>query len=116
MINVLGPLVAHFHLGGARSWGFIVAAYSTGAAADGMAMIKFRPRRILVAGTLSVPAFSLPLALADPLPVPLDVAVAAPDSCNQVASSFGLGPAQFTSYHPSPLTGATWDWWAWVRP
>jgi hypothetical protein len=25
-INVLGPLVAHLHLGGARSWGFIVAA------------------------------------------------------------------------------------------
>jgi hypothetical protein len=43
MINVLGPLLAHFHLGGARSWGFIVAAYSTGAAADGMAVIRFRP-------------------------------------------------------------------------
>ena len=68
-----------------------------------------------MAATLSVPAFSLLLlALADPLP--LDVAAAEPDSLNQVVSSFGLGPAQFTSYHPSPLTGATWDWWAWVRP
>jgi hypothetical protein len=70
-----------------------------------------------VAATLSVPAFSLLLfALADPLPVPLDVAVAEPDSLSHVAGSFGLGPAQFTSYHPSPLTGATWDCWAWVRP
>src|SRR6266571_3988955 len=73
------------------------------------------PRRILVAATLSAPAFSLLLfALADPLP--LVVAAAEPDSLNQVVSSFGLGPAQFTSYHPSPLTGAAWDWWAWVRP
>jgi len=42
--------------------------------------------------------------------------IAEPDSLNQVASSLGLGPAQFTSYHPGPLTGVTWDWWAWVRP
>jgi len=42
-INVLGPRVAHCHLGGARSWGFIVAAYSTGAAAGGMVVIKLRP-------------------------------------------------------------------------
>ena len=40
-------------------------------------MIRFRPRRILVAAMLSVPAFSLLLfALAVPLPVPLDVAAA----------------------------------------
>lgn len=76
-INVLGPLVAHSRLGGARSWGFIVAAYSAGAVVGGMVMIKFRPRRILAAAMLSVPAFSLLLfALAVPLPVPLDVAAA----------------------------------------
>ena len=68
-----------------------------------------------MAATLSVPAFSL-LLFADPLPVPLDVAAAEPDSLNPVVSSFGLGPAQFTSYHPSPLTGATCDSWAWARP
>jgi MFS family permease len=76
-INVLGPLVADSHLGGAGSWGFIVAAYSAGAVAGGLVMIKFRPRRILVAAMLSVPAFSLVLlALAVPLAVPLDVAAA----------------------------------------
>ena len=78
VINVLGPLVAHSHLGGARSWGLIVAAYSAGAVGGGLVMIKFRPRRILVAAMLSVPAFSLVLfALAVPLAVPLDVAAAA---------------------------------------
>jgi MFS family permease len=77
VISVLGPLVAHNHLDGARSWGFIVAAFSAGAVAGGLVMIKFRPRHILVAAMLSVPAFSvLLLALAVPLAVPLDVAAA----------------------------------------
>jgi MFS family permease len=76
-ITVLGPLVAHTYLGGARSWGFIVAAYSAGAVVGGLVMIRFRPRRILAAAMLSVPAFSLLLfALAVPLPVPLDLAAA----------------------------------------
>jgi MFS family permease len=76
-IAVLGPLVAHAHLGGAGSWGLIVAAYGAGAVAGGLAMIKFRPRRILVAAMASVPALSLLLfALAVPLAVPVDVAAA----------------------------------------
>jgi MFS family permease len=73
-INVLGPLVADARLGGARSWGFIVAAYSAGAIAGGLVMIRFRPRRMLLAAILSVPAFSAVLfALAVPLAVPLDI-------------------------------------------
>ncbi|MEP7023749.1 MAG: MFS transporter [Actinomycetota bacterium] len=81
-IDVLGPLVAHAHLGGARSWGVIVAAYSAGAVIGGLVMIRFRPRRMLVAAVLSVPAFSVILfALAVPLPVPLDVAAAFFSGC-----------------------------------
>jgi MFS family permease len=73
-INVLGPLVADARLGGASSWGFIVAAYSAGAIAGGLVMIRFRPRRMLLAAILSVPAFSAVLfALAVPLAVPLDI-------------------------------------------
>ncbi len=76
-INVLGPLVADAHLGGARSWGFILAAYGGGAVAGGLIMIKFRPRRILVAAITAVPALSVLLfALAVPLSVPLDMAAA----------------------------------------
>ena len=77
VMSVLGPLVAHSSLGGARSWGFIIAAYAVGAVAGGLVMTRFRPCRLLVAAMLSVPAYSLlPLALAVPLPVPLDLAAA----------------------------------------
>jgi MFS family permease len=78
VINVLGPLVAHSRLDGARSWGFIAAGSMAGAVAGGLVMMKFRPRRILVAAMASVPAFSVLLfALAVPLAVPFDVAAAA---------------------------------------
>lgn len=77
LVSVLGPLVAQSHLGGARSWGFILAAYGAGAVAGGLVMTRFRPRCLLVAAMLSVPTFSLVLfALAAPLAVPLDMAAA----------------------------------------
>lgn len=77
-VTVLGPLVAHNRLDGARSWGFIVGAYAAGAIAGGLVMIRFRPSRILVGAMLSIPGFSVLLfALAVPLATPLDVAAAA---------------------------------------
>ena len=77
MDDVLGPLVADSSLGGARSWGFIVAAYAVGAVIGGLVMIRYRPRRILLAAMLSVPALSaLIFALAVPLATPLDAAAA----------------------------------------
>ena len=76
-MQVLGPLTAHADLGGARSWGFITAAFAVGAVAGGLVMTRYRPDRLLVAGLLSIPAYSLLLfALAVPLPVPLDVGAA----------------------------------------
>ncbi len=78
VINVLGPLVAHSRLEGARSWGFIAAASMAGAVAGGLVMTRFRPRHLLVAAMASVPGFSLLLfALAVPLAVPVDAAAAA---------------------------------------
>jgi len=75
--SVLGPLVAHSELGGARSWGIILAAYAAGAVLGGMVMLRFRPRRMLLAAMLSVPAFSVFLfALAVPLAVGWVAAVA----------------------------------------
>ncbi len=53
--GVLGPVVAHAHLGGARSWGAIMAAYAIGAVLGGAVMLRFRPRRLLLAASLSVP-------------------------------------------------------------
>jgi MFS family permease len=76
-MQVLGPLTAHADLGGARSWGLITAAYAVGAVAGGLVMTRYRPERLLVAGMLSIPAYSLLLfALAVPLPVPLDLTAA----------------------------------------
>ncbi len=76
-MQVLGPLTAHADLGGARSWGLITAAYALGAVGGGLVMTRYRPERLLVAGLLSIPAYSLLLfALAVPLPVPLDLGAA----------------------------------------
>ena len=75
--SVLGPLVADTHLGGARSWGLILAAEGIGAVLGGFVMIRFRPRRMLLAASLAVPADSVFfLALAVPLPVPAIAATA----------------------------------------
>jgi MFS family permease len=75
--SVLGPIVAHTHLGGAPSWGAALAAYAVGAVFGGLVMLKFRPQRMLLVASLSVPAFSLFLfALAVPLALPLVAAAA----------------------------------------
>ncbi|MFF2011770.1 MFS transporter [Streptomyces sp. NPDC058195] len=76
LISVLGPLSADLHLGGARSWGFIVAAYGFGAVVGGLVLLRFRPRRILLVGILSFPALSLLFfALAIPLTTPVNIAL-----------------------------------------
>jgi predicted MFS family arabinose efflux permease len=75
--SVLGPLVADAHLGGARSWGLILAAEGVGAVLGGFVMIRFRPRRMLLVASLAVPADSVfLLTLAVPLPVPVIAATA----------------------------------------
>jgi Transmembrane secretion effector len=75
--GVLGPVVCDARLGGARAWGIILAVYAAGAVAGGVIMLRFRPQRMLVAGSVSVAAFSLFLfALAVPLMVPLIAAAA----------------------------------------
>jgi hypothetical protein len=75
--GVLGPVIADARLGGARSWGIVLAAQSAGAVVGGLVMIRFRPARLLLAASLGVvPMAGLLFALAVPLAVPL-VAVAA---------------------------------------
>ena len=76
-ISVLGPVVAHDQLGGARSWGIILAAYAAGTVLGGIIMLSFQAQRILLAAMLPVPALSVFLfALAVPLPVAWDAATA----------------------------------------
>ncbi|WP_432034811.1 MFS transporter [Streptomyces cucumeris] len=69
---VYGPLVAEEHLGGARPWGLALAAFGAGTVLGGVLMTRWRPQRMLLAGTLCVLPLTLPsAALAVPLPVPL---------------------------------------------
>jgi predicted MFS family arabinose efflux permease len=71
-INVLGPVVADARLGGARSWGLIVAAYGAGAVLGGLVMLRFRPQRILLVASIASGVFCVLLfALAVPLAAPL---------------------------------------------
>jgi len=65
---VYGPLVARDELGGARPWGFALAAFGVGSLAGALLMMRWKPRRLLLAGTLCVFPLALPSAgLAVPL-------------------------------------------------
>lgn len=69
---VYGPLVSQAELGGAGPWGAALAAFGVGNIAGGFLMLRWRPQRILLAGTLCVFPFALPaVALALVVPVPL---------------------------------------------
>jgi MFS family permease len=72
VIDVLGPAVAQASLGGARSWGFIMAANGIGAVLGGLIMIKYRPVRMLLVASIAAGVYAVFLfALAVPLSVPL---------------------------------------------
>jgi MFS family permease len=79
--QVLGPVVARQHLGGAAAWGAITAADALGLIAGGVVSLRFAPRKPMRFVVLTGGVFALaPLSLA--LVVPL-AAVA--------AVSFGIG-------------------------
>lgn len=71
-INVLGPAVAKAQLGGAAAWGAILTCQAVGLIFGGLAILRWRPRRLLLVATLSyLVNVVLPFALAVPLPVAL---------------------------------------------
>lgn len=69
--QVLGPVVARQHLGGAAAWGAITAAEACGLIAGGLVSLRFSPRRpmlfCVLAGAVMAGA---PLSLALVLPLP----------------------------------------------
>jgi MFS family permease len=76
-VFVLGPSVAKAHLGGAAPWGVVLAAEAVGLLVGGVAMLKLRPRRMLLWATFGIFLLPLlPLALAFPLSLPLVIAAA----------------------------------------
>ncbi|MCZ4124230.1 MFS transporter [Streptomyces sp. H39-S7] len=59
---VYGPLVSDERLGGAGPWGLALAAFGAGTVGGGVLMMRWKPRRLLLAGTLSIFALALPPA------------------------------------------------------
>jgi MFS family permease len=69
---VYGPLVARDHLGGAGPWGLALGFFGAGTVAGALLMTRWKPRRLLLWGTLCVFPLALPSAA---LAVPTSVAV-----------------------------------------
>jgi MFS family permease len=70
--QVLGPVVARAHLGGAAAWGGITAAESVGLIVGGLVSLRFTPRRPMLftvgfGGAIAISPLSL--AMLWPLPV-----------------------------------------------
>ncbi|WP_432071939.1 MFS transporter [Streptomyces wuyuanensis] len=59
---VYGPLVAEESLGGARPWGLALAAFGAGTLGGALLMMRWKPRRMLLVGTLCVFPLALPSA------------------------------------------------------
>lgn len=79
-VLVLGAVVAERDLGGASAWGLVLAALGAGEVVGGLVMLRWRPARPLLTGTLSAAVFSLlaaTLALRAALPWQLATAAAA---------------------------------------
>jgi MFS family permease len=84
-VVVLGPLVALRHLGGAGAWGLIAGAGGLGYVLGSLLVLRWRPRRPLVAGNLGLVLGAAPLLL---LAIPADKwAIAG----GQLAAALGLG-------------------------
>ncbi|HET7043646.1 MAG TPA: MFS transporter [Gaiellaceae bacterium] len=62
-VNVLGPVQAARHLGGAGAYGAIMSATAAGLVAGGLLGLRFRPQRLLLVATLAVFVDVLPLVL-----------------------------------------------------
>ena len=73
---VLGPVIFHNHLGGARDWGIVSTCGAIGGIGGSLASARFRPHRPLTACFIASALISVPIAaLAGPLPMPV-IAVA----------------------------------------
>ncbi|MFD9036554.1 MFS transporter [Streptomyces sp. NPDC059567] len=89
--SVYGPLVARDQLGGARPWGIALAFFGVGTLVGAFLMMRWKPRRMLLVGTLGVFPIALPSAA---LAVPLDVV--------------GLSAAMFVSGVAIEVFGVAW--------
>jgi predicted MFS family arabinose efflux permease len=86
-IFVLGPILAERELDGASSWALVLSARAVGALAVGLVLLRWRPRRPVVASVWLI-FLDLPflLALAGGLPVAAVVVTAAVSSAGVMAA------------------------------
>ena len=75
--QVLGPVQAKAHFGGAGAWGAILACESAGLILGGLTMLRVRPQRMLLVATFGVLALAPPLVLLGPPAPAIAVAGAA---------------------------------------
>jgi MFS family permease len=69
---VLGPLVVREHLGGPADWGLMMATGAAGGIVGGALVLRWKPKRLLVAAYCVLIAIPLALlSLVPPLPLPL---------------------------------------------
>ncbi|MDN3296536.1 MFS transporter [Streptomyces ficellus] len=94
--SVYGPLVAKDELGGARPWGLALAAFGVGTIGGALLVMRWKPRRMLLVGTLCVFPLALPSA-ALAVPLPLAGLVAAMVVCGVALEIFGV--AWMTALH-----------------
>jgi hypothetical protein len=87
--NVLGPAIAKAHFGGAAAWGIVLSAQSLGLVAGGLILLRFRPRRLLLAATLGF-LLTVPFLLALAVPIPLVGVAAAAALAGIGAETFGV--------------------------
>ncbi|MCF3963232.1 MFS transporter [Streptomyces fuscigenes] len=87
---VYGPLVARDHYGGAGPWGVANAAFGAGTLLGAFVMTRWQPRRMLLAGTLGIFPFALPLA-ALAVPVSAALLTAAMFVAGASVEVFGVG-------------------------
>ena len=93
--SVLGPVVAETSLGGAGDWALIVTAFATGEVVGGLAVLRVRPGRPLLLGSILVAGMALPVAL---------LAAPAPAEAIAVAALLGgLGLAAYNTLFETTL-------------
>lgn len=82
LFGLIGPAVARIDMDGARSWGFIAAAFGVGTFVGGLLSLRIAPRRPMRLGTLLTFTFvGLPAALSFPLPFGVIAAIAFAEGC-----------------------------------
>jgi hypothetical protein len=86
---VYGPLVARDSLGGAGPWGLAPAAFGAGTVGGALLTTRWKPRRLLLAGTLCVFPPALPSA-APAVPVPVGVLYAVMFVAGTTVEVFGV--------------------------